>query len=66
VLSSLGHLAADIAQASIESPAILIIGDVVQGAAGLATQSPIERDHDSATVRAAAAEPAPQARAAAA
>jgi len=65
VLSSLGNLAVDISRAAIESPAILIIGDVVQGAAGLAAQNPIDRGHDTDAVR-AVAEAAPQARAAAA
>ena len=45
VLSSLGGLAADVARAAIESPAILIVGDVVRGAAGLARQSPVETGH---------------------
>ena len=42
VLSSLGGLAADVARAAIESPAILIVGDVVRGAAGLAAHNPTD------------------------
>jgi len=40
VLGSLGNLAADVARAAIESPAILIVGEVVRGAAELATRDP--------------------------